>query len=90
MVIEAAKNAPETKNPGPSMATWSAEVDMLASIADEIRALRYVTTAVNSKNKPAPPVPYARPQTAFERIRRQNREAAHKSLVARVLPHKKP
>jgi hypothetical protein len=93
MVIKAQEKArrdgiEEKKPSGPPLSTWSPEVAMLANVADELRALRYLTTAVNSKNKPNPPMPYARPITAFDRVRNQEREAAHRALVARVLPHK--
>ncbi len=89
MVLEASAGQESKAPSGPPMATWSAEVEALTNIADEVRALRYVTTAVNSKNKPKPPVPYARPKTAFERVRNQQREQRHRELVARVLPHKR-
>ncbi len=72
----------------PPMSAWSTEAGLLASLVDEVRGLRFITLAVNSKQKPQPPMPYPRPRTAMDKVRLQERENRHRSLVARVLPHK--
>lgn len=78
----------ETKPYAPPMSTWSTEAGLIATLIDEVRALRHITLAVNSKQKPSPPSLYPRPQTALEKVRLMERESKHRSLVARVLPHK--
>lgn len=87
MMLEAAEGM-EQKPYAPPMSQWSLTAGLLATLIDEVRGLRFITQAVNSKQKPRPPMPYPRPQTAMDRVRRQEREARHRSLVARVLPHK--
>jgi hypothetical protein len=72
----------------PPMSQWSMTANLLAVLIDEVRALRHITLAVNSKQKPQPPNLYPRPQTAFDKVRLQEREAKHRALVARMLPHK--
>jgi hypothetical protein len=84
----AALKGQESKPYAPPMATWSATAGLLATLIDEVRGLRYITLAVNSKQKPSPPVPYPRPRTALEKVRNTEREARHKALVKRMLPHK--
>jgi hypothetical protein len=69
----------------PPMAQWSQEAGMLADLIDEVRALRFITTAANSENAPKPPVPYTRPQTAAERVKQEMRERKHRDIVARML-----
>ncbi len=78
----------ETRPYAPPMSEWSTTNGLLATLIDEVRGLRYITLAVNSSQKPKPPMPYPRPQTAMDKVRRQEREAKHRSLVNRVLPHK--
>lgn len=86
-LLAATKN--QEKQPyAPPMATWSAEAALMATLIDEMRGLRYIMLAVNSKQKPSPPVPYPRPRTALDKVRHQEREARHKTLVSRMLPHK--
>jgi hypothetical protein len=65
---------------GPSAATWSPEVDMLAHVVDRLGAL----AAGMSGSQKAPPL-YPRPRNAFERAEYRRRQKAHESLVARVL-----
>lgn len=87
MLIEARKGV-EQEPYHPPMATWSAEVGILATVVDELRALRYITQAVNSTSKPNAPVPYTRPKSVMEKVSARRRQQSHESLVARVLPHK--
>lgn len=84
-----AQEGQEKKAWNPPMATWSPEAAVLADVVDAVRGLTHVTLAVNSKSKPNPPMPYARPRTAIEQVRYESRSAKHKALVARMLPHKK-
>jgi hypothetical protein len=86
MLIKASEGKDHKAQPyAPPMATWSAEASMIATLTDEVRALRYITLAVNSKQKPSPPVPVARPRTAMDKVRQRAREERHRSLVSRVL-----
>lgn len=81
---EGMKDRPYT----PPMSQWSMTAGLLATLIDEVRGLRYITLAVNSTQKPQPPKLYPRPQTAMDKVHREEREARHRTLVARVLPHK--
>jgi hypothetical protein len=65
---------------GPSMATWSPEVNLLAVIADRLAAIIESNSA-----KPKNVVPYARPQTAFDRLERQEMKAIHERLTAALI-----
>lgn len=76
----------------PSMATYSAEVEVMWSVVNEIRLLNHTLTAVNSKTAPKAPDLVPAPRTAFAQYRSgswQTREKKHRKLVARVLPHGK-
>lgn len=66
---------------GPSIATWSPTVNLLAVIADRLAALIESNSA-----KPRAVVPYARPKTAFDRLDRDEMEAVHKRLTAALVP----
>jgi hypothetical protein len=66
---------------GPSIATWSPQVNLLAVIADRLAAL----IQSNSAN-PRTVVPYARPKTAFDRLDREEMDAVHKRLTAALIP----
>lgn len=66
---------------GPSVATWSPVVNLLAVIADRLAALIESNSA-----KPRKVVPYARPQTAFDRLERQEMQAIHERLTAALVP----
>lgn len=86
MVVKARKEAEKSGRmlgSGPSLATWSAEVDMLARIVDKLAIL-----VEANKAKPGKVVPYARPSTAFERASRRDMQATHERLVAAVLPNR--
>jgi hypothetical protein len=87
-MLDQAMSGEERQPYAPPMSTWTSESALLATLIDEVRGLRFITLAVNSAQKPQPPMPYPRPRTALDRIRRQERESRHRSLVARMLPHK--
>jgi hypothetical protein len=90
-----AKRAAESDkdDDGPSLATWSAEIDVLTSLRDDVRGLQYVIRAANGDTKARPPAPLPRPtspmQKALKRAEFNRRKQAHDDLVARVLPHKR-
>jgi hypothetical protein len=90
---EATEGVKEPK--GPSLTTWTPEVAALTSVLDAVRQVQHAIVAVNSpKGKtPEPPKPAPRPVTPLEKAMKVNeynrRKAAHESLVARMLPHKR-
>lgn len=75
------EKAGEETQSGPSMAIWSPEVNLLAVIADRLAALIESNSA-----SPRRVVPYARPQTAFDRLERQEMQAIHERLTAALIP----
>lgn len=86
MVVKARKQAEKAGQAiagGPSLTTWSPEVDMLARVLDKLAVL-----VEAQKQKPGKVVPYARPSTAFERAQRRDRQATHDRLVAAMLPNR--
>jgi len=87
LMLEARERAGKSDEPHfPPMSQWSQEAGILADLVDEIRGLRYVTIAANSGgSKPPPPVRYARPQTAADRIRADMRREKHEALANRIL-----
>lgn len=84
----------ESKNDGPALTTWTPEVAVLTQVLDAVNRVAYTVAAVQAPKGKAgdPPKPAKRPVTALERAYRlaehNRRQAAHESLVARVLPHK--
>lgn len=69
------------------MADWSPELEMLTNLYDRMGEQIAVTVAV-AGGKPKKVTPAPRPTTALERERRQRRDAKHRSVVSRMLPHK--
>ena len=90
MLAEAEARQDDSAPYRPPMATYSSEVEMLTAVADEIRLMRYALERANGSKQSSPPPMYPRPYTAMEKARVDRRETRHKSLVARMLPHKKP
>lgn len=88
------KSGEEPQEWAPPLRTWTPEVDTLTKILDAINGLKYVTIAANSEKgkAPKPPEPAPRPRTAIDIARKRaeydRRMVKHKSLVARLLPHK--
>jgi len=79
-----------------SLTGWTPEVAAIADLIDEVKALRHTTVMMGMDSKqpaPKPPEPYLRPgsalQDALRRAEHNRRQAAHDSLVARMLPHKR-
>ncbi|MGC4886704.1 hypothetical protein [Micromonospora sp. DT227] len=75
------------RKPQQRMADYSAEVERLSDLVDLIRELINATIAARG----VPPrkfAPTPRPVTAIDRVRRRQRDVQHRSLVARLLPHK--
>lgn len=87
VAADTGEKRPET---GPPMSTWSAEVAVLADLVDAVNVLRNTLVAVNSKDgKGGKLVPYPRPTTVIDKVRKNSRKARHEQMVARVLPHKR-
>lgn len=70
---------------GPSLTSWTPEVNLLASIYDAIHGVQFAVSA-SVGGKPDRPVPYPRPKTAIEIVRLRRRQHAHEDLTARMLP----
>ena len=66
---------------GPSMATWSPEMNLLAVIADRLAVLIEV-----QKTNPRKPVQYPRPKTAFDRLEVEEMREIHNRLTAALVP----
>lgn len=69
------------------MSEYSADVEMLTVLVDRIAELINLMVAING-GAPSPIQHAPRPQTALERVRERRRVEKHRSVVARVLPHK--
>ena len=71
----------------PSQATWTPEMNALASLNDAIQNLTRVTVMANSgKGKAAPAfTPYPRPESALERATMRKRWEKHEALADRLL-----
>jgi hypothetical protein len=80
-------NPPPDGPPTRRMADWTPELEMLTNLYDRVGELIQVTVAT-AGGKPRKVQPAPRPTTALERARRHRREAKHRSLVSRVLPHR--
>lgn len=77
---------------GPALSTWTPEVERLVELIDAVRGLHYLIPAAAGSKDVKPPKPLPRPTTALEKARKagehRRRMAKHKSLAARMLPHK--
>jgi hypothetical protein len=98
MLAEAMAAAPESDEPAsaaPPLRTWTPEVRLLTDILDAVRRVEWATIAVGSPSgkAPKPPQPAPRPKSllssATKRAEHDKRLAAHKTLVQRLLPHKR-
>jgi hypothetical protein len=91
MVLAARDKAKKAGEPDPapakpSLAIWSPEVDKLATLIDEVRALQAILIRVNNGNA-KDPKPVARPGNAMESARLRTRQAEHDAMKARLLPN---
>lgn len=77
------------KAAAPSLVDWTPEVDMLARVVDELRAVVSILIKANSKKGKGPdPKPVRRPRTAMDRAQKRQAEERYRGLVARLLPWK--
>lgn len=65
---------------GPSLATWSPEMNLLAVVIDRLAVLIEI-----QKAKPGKPVQYPRPKTAFDRLEVVEMRAIHERLTAALI-----
>jgi hypothetical protein len=91
---QSGKRQERSPDDGPALVTFTPEVAALYEVVDAINQVRYAVVAVQAGKKAGdPPKRLTRPTTALEKAMRraefERRKAAHESLVARVLPHKK-
>lgn len=77
----------QPKPPKRRMSEWSVEVELLSTAVDRITEL-IQTVAASHGAKPSRVTPQPRPRTAMERVEERERVRKHRSVVARVLPHK--
>lgn len=79
---------PESKSqPRRRMSEWSATVELLTAVLNRLSELIQAVAALGgAKPRKVPSAPY--PVTALDRVRNRKRLEKHRSLVARVLPHK--
>lgn len=96
IIARQAEGEKDASASGPSLTSWTPEVSYLKRIEDAVRYVAWATFAAQSGTKAAgkPPEPGPVPSTPLERALKraefERRMKAHKSLVARVLPHKSP
>lgn len=81
------KQIPE-RPPQRRMSEYSAVVEVLSLVADRIAEL-IGTVAASRGIKPRRIQPAPRPVTALERLRKRRRRIRHRSLVSKLLPHKR-
>ena len=81
----ATREGREISKSGPSLATWTPEVGVMADIVDAVRGVSHAVL-VSVGGNPKDPVPYARPRTALDQARKQKEQADYDALVARMLP----
>jgi len=72
---------------GPRVSEFTPEVEMLTAIFDRLGELGQIFAASRG-GKAGRVQPAPRPRTARDRVARRRREKKHRSLVARLLPHK--
>lgn len=68
-----------------NMREWTAEVELLSTVADRLAELIQVVGATKGA-KPKQIVHQPRPVTAMQRVRARRRKRTHESLVSRLLP----
>lgn len=92
--IDAAGNTAELAGNGkpqhPPLTQWSQPAELLASLVEEVRALKVVTISANSKKGSKKPEwrPVLRPIGAMAELLKRKRYANHFALRARLLPKK--
>ncbi len=75
------------KAPRRRMADWSPTVEILTAILDRLGEVAMAIAALGgAKPRKLPRAPH--PVTAVERVRNRKRMEKHRSVVARLLPHK--
>ncbi len=88
MENEAAAGERGPAEPVRRMADWSAQVELLTIAVNRLGELiQAVGMLGGAKPRPLPMAPH--PTTAFERVRRRKLAKQHKSLVSRLLPHRR-
>ena len=71
---------------GPSLRSWSPEVDAMTRVLDAVNNVAFITAkAAGGKGKPPKASP--RPPTAMERAKLKVKQERHAILRARMLPH---
>lgn len=79
---------PAKAPPRQRLSEWSPEMERLTDVYDRLGELIRVVLATSTRKRPKKIPPAPRPTTALERVRNRMREQKHRSIVARVLPHK--
>lgn len=85
----AAVPEPAKRTPHRRMADWSPTVEILTAMLDRLAELTQTVAALGgAKPRKLPRAPH--PVTAIDRARTRRRQQSHESLVARVLPNRRP
>ena len=83
---DAEKRGVQPPPSGPSLRSWSPEVDVMTRVLDAVNNVAYATIkAAGGKGKPPKSSP--RPPTAMEKARLKIKAERHAILRARMLPH---
>lgn len=82
---------PDETETRPPIRTWSPELEMLATMNDNIKRVSHTIAQSKSKQKIDPPKPTPRPSSALARVfsEFERRKASHEALTKRLLPHKR-
>lgn len=79
---------------GPSLTSWTPEVEAITRLIDAVKVLHYVIPASQGSKSAKQPPPEPRPVTLLESARKRatynRRKAKHDALARRILPHKYP
>lgn len=87
LAVELLKRPDQETKAQRRMSEWTAETELLSAVVDRLAEL-IQTVAAGHGAKPRQITPAPRPVTATERMRDRQRARKHRSIVARVLPHK--
>lgn len=85
MVLDAQERGETSAGAGPSLTTWTPEVNALATVIDKLETVR-MSVVGGFGGKPGEFIAYPRPKTAIDKVRHRRRVAQHESLVARLVP----
>ncbi|MFI7608781.1 hypothetical protein ACIBTV_27225 [Micromonospora sp. NPDC049366] len=77
---------PKSAPPRQRLSEWTPEMERLTDLYDLVNEVIRVLVALKG-GKPGNSKPLPRPVSALDRAKARKRQAKHRSLVARMLPH---